>query len=108
MAAFSPYRGAYLFGGQNYAWRCYATTRVYDARLRDHTPSDPPPAGRRWLSSGRRPAETGIVWLVDAEVLDFSHILSSVEATGGPVPPPSNQRRRRAVAAAPSLTEMLT
>jgi hypothetical protein len=107
MAAFSPYRGVYPYGGRSYAWRCYATSRVYDARLSDHAPSDPPPPGRRWISAGRRPAETGILWLVDAEVLDFSHILSLVEAIGGPAAPRSHARRRKSAAAAPSLTETL-
>lgn len=82
MAAFSPYCGAYEFGGRLYAWRCYATARVYDARLNDHEPNGAPPAGRRWVRAGRHAAETAFLWLVDAEVLDFSHILSLIESSG--------------------------
>ena len=100
MAAFSPYRGAYEFGGHVYAWRCYATARVYEGRLSDHAPQEPPPAGRRWARTGRHRADSAFIWLVDAEVGDFSQILSLIE-TSGHADVPS----RALVADRPTLTE---
>jgi hypothetical protein len=88
MAAFSPYGGMYEFAGRSYAWRCYATTRVYETRWSAHAPRDAAPAGRRWIQTGRHPSDRALVWLVDAEVPEFSQILSQVETRPRPEAPP--------------------
>ncbi|MFC3070410.1 hypothetical protein [Phenylobacterium soli] len=81
MSAFAPYRGAYEADGQRYAWRCYATARIYEVRLADH-PLPPPPHGKAWLTAARHPGDDRMHWLVDEGIDRFSQILCAVEAAG--------------------------
>jgi hypothetical protein len=78
MSAFQAYAGAYEFEGQAFAWRCYATTRVYAVRRVEHAPAAMASPGRRWLwrSSGRH--EPDVAWLVDEDAHEFSHILLQI------------------------------
>jgi hypothetical protein len=84
MSAFQAYAGAYEFGGASYRWQCYATTRVYDVRKREHGPFPPAPHGKKWVSlESRRNADLDLTWLVDETTADFSQILAQVEPRRG-------------------------
>jgi hypothetical protein len=79
MSAFQPYAGAYEFDGGEFAWRCYATARVYEVRLGEHAPFPSAPRGRKWVLPERQHKEPDVVCLVDESVGEFSRILLQVE-----------------------------
>ena len=81
MAAFAPYRGVYEFGGRSYAWRCYATARVYEVRLADHAPVSFTAQGKKWTAARRYPGDEFFHWLIDAHVAEISQILCEVRLT---------------------------
>lgn len=79
MSAFQSYSGAYEFGGGDFAWRCYATARIYDVRRSEHAPLPSAPQGRKWLVAERTRHAPDVCCLVDDAVNEFSHILLQVE-----------------------------
>ena len=79
MSAFQCYAGAYEFGGGDFAWRCYATARVYDVRRSEHAPFPGPPSGCKWVLPAPRNHAPDVACLVDEAVEDFSQILLQVE-----------------------------
>lgn len=96
MSAFQSYAGAYEFDGCDFAWRCYATTRVYEVRRSEHTPFPSALSGRKWVLSERTRLAPDVVCLVDETVDEFSQILLQVEE----MPRLSPQPPRQAMASA--------
>jgi len=97
MSAFQAYAGAYEFGGESFAWRCYATTRIHAVRRRDHGPFPAATGGRKWVWQAPLHHEPEVAWLVDEGVDEFSQILLQVQ----PAAAPATAAAHRAARAAP-------
>lgn len=84
MSAFQAYGGSYEYNGRAFAWRCYATARVYEVRLSEHAPLAPAPMGKKWVRRSRHNGDVAFDWLIDLGGDAFSHILLQVEPQGRP------------------------
>jgi len=80
MSAFQSYAGAYEFDGGDFAWRCYATARVYEVRRSEHAPFPHAPVGRKWVLAERQHGGADVACLVDEAIGEFSQILMQVAA----------------------------
>ena len=100
MSAFQAYGGAYEHDGGGYSWSCYATTRVYEIRRREHAPLPKAPNGRKWIAPVQQDYEDLVACLVDEAVEQFSQILLQVKPQQRTVRTPARREAEVASAAA--------